>query len=77
MKAGEGFALSHWCGEREVEAQVKDETKATIRNIPLDKLANPRPEEAGACMVTRPAVAVPRPLGDRLLSRGALAGLGG
>jgi prolyl-tRNA synthetase len=52
MKAGEGFALSHWCGDREVEAKVKDETKATIRNIPLDKFSNPRPEEAGACLVT-------------------------
>jgi prolyl-tRNA synthetase len=52
MKAGEGFALSHWCGDREVEAQVKDETKATIRNIPLDKFSDPRAEEAGSCLVT-------------------------
>ena len=52
MEAGEGFAVAHWCGDRESEARVKDETKATIRNIPLDKLAGAAPEEAGKCIVT-------------------------
>lgn len=52
MAAGEGFALSHWCGEREAEAQVKNETKATIRNIPLDMPAAAKPTDAGKCIVT-------------------------
>jgi len=30
-----GFALAHWDGTRETEALVKEETKATIRCIPL------------------------------------------
>jgi prolyl-tRNA synthetase len=33
----EGFAYSWWCGDAECEAQIKDETKATIRCIPLDQ----------------------------------------
>ncbi len=52
MKSGEGFALSHWCGDGAVEAQVKDETKATIRNISLDRLGESRPDDAGRCIVT-------------------------
>src|SRR5262249_49233639 len=40
-----GFIWSHWCGSGECEEQVKDETKATIRNIPRDS----RPEE-GKCI---------------------------
>ena len=32
-----GFALSYWCGRRECEAQVKEETKATARCIPLEQ----------------------------------------
>lgn len=31
-----GFILAHWDGTRESEAAIKDETKATIRCIPLD-----------------------------------------
>src|SRR5579884_3471053 len=41
-----GFMWSHWCGSAECEARVKDETKATIRNIP-----NNRPAEKGKCVV--------------------------
>ncbi|MDM7916821.1 MAG: proline--tRNA ligase, partial [Candidatus Eisenbacteria bacterium] len=52
MEAGEGFALAHWSGEREVEEKVKEETKATIRNIPLEKLDGGHAEEAGRCLVT-------------------------
>ncbi len=40
-----GFVLAHWDGTPETEAAIKDETKATIRCIPLDS-----PEEAGKCI---------------------------
>ncbi len=42
-----GFILAHWDGTEETELKVKEETKATIRCIPLDQ-----PEEDGVCMVT-------------------------
>jgi prolyl-tRNA synthetase len=40
-----GFLWSHWCGSGECEEKVKDETKATIRNIPRDA-----PAEDGKCI---------------------------
>jgi prolyl-tRNA synthetase len=40
-----GFFRAHWCGSAECEARIKDETKATIRCIPLE--GN---REAGACL---------------------------
>lgn len=40
-----GFVLAHWDGTKETEAQIKEETKATIRCIPLDA-----PQEAGKCI---------------------------
>jgi len=39
------FVLAHWCGESEVEAKIKEETKATIRCIPFDKKT-----EQGKCV---------------------------
>ncbi|MEX1135686.1 MAG: proline--tRNA ligase [Balneolales bacterium] len=42
-----GFIYAHWDGTTETELKIKDETKATIRCIPLDE--NPEP---GTCMVT-------------------------
>lgn len=42
-----GFILAHWDGTEETEKLIKDETKATIRCIPLDQ-----PDEEGVCMVT-------------------------
>ena len=42
-----GFMLCHWDGTPETEARIKEETKATIRCIPLD-----REDEEGVCMVT-------------------------
>ncbi|MFK5981422.1 MAG: proline--tRNA ligase, partial [Flavobacteriaceae bacterium] len=42
-----GFILAHWDGTIETEEQIKKETKATIRCIPLDAK-----EEKGTCMVT-------------------------
>lgn len=40
-----GFVLAHWDGTSETEEKIKDETKATIRCIPI----NAQPEE-GKCM---------------------------
>jgi prolyl-tRNA synthetase len=40
-----GFVLAHWDGTKETEAAIKEETKATIRCIPLDAQ-----EEAGKCI---------------------------
>ena len=42
-----GFYLAHWDGTSETEEKIKEETKATIRCIPLDVK-----EENGFCMVT-------------------------
>ncbi len=42
-----GFILAHWDGTSETEEKIKNETKATIRCIPLDE-----DNEAGSCMVT-------------------------
>ncbi len=35
VEAG-GFILAHWDGTEETEQKIKDETKATIRSIPID-----------------------------------------
>jgi prolyl-tRNA synthetase len=40
-----GFLLAHWDGTPETEEKIKDETKATIRCIPLDA-----PAEDGECV---------------------------
>ena len=42
-----GFVSAHWDGTKETEEQIKNETKATIRCIPLDD-----DNEPGICMVT-------------------------
>lgn len=42
-----GFILAHWDGTPETEDKIKEETKATIRCIPLDGDTTP-----GKCMVT-------------------------
>jgi prolyl-tRNA synthetase len=42
-----GFILAHWDGTAETEEKIKDETKATIRCIPLDA-----PAEDGKCVYT-------------------------
>jgi prolyl-tRNA synthetase len=34
-----GFARSFWCGSAECEAKIKEETKATMRCIPMDQTA--------------------------------------
>ena len=40
-----GFILAHWDGTPETEERIKEETKATIRCIPLDA-----PDEEGVCI---------------------------
>lgn len=48
-----GFILAHWDGTTETEERIKEETKATIRCIPLDgygpEISDTTP---GVCMVT-------------------------
>lgn len=45
FKSNMGFALSYWCGSPECEADVQQETKATIRVVPFEK-----PGEKGKCI---------------------------
>ena len=40
-----GFSECHWCGSGECELEIQGDTKATIRNIPLDS-----PREEGPCV---------------------------
>jgi prolyl-tRNA synthetase len=40
-----GFSFSFWCGSGQCEAKIKEDTKATLRNIPLDQ-----PNETGKCI---------------------------
>ena len=40
-----GFVMAHWDGTSEIEEKIKDETKATIRCIPINSV-----EEAGKCV---------------------------
>ena len=40
-----GFAYSFWCGSAQCEKSIKEETKATLRCIPLDQ-----PKDAGHCI---------------------------
>ena len=42
-----GFVSAHWDGTGETEERIKEETKATIRCIPLDN-----PPEEGRCILT-------------------------
>lgn len=47
-----GFLLAHWDGSAATEERIKEETKATIRCIPLEA-----DTEAGSCMITgKPSV---------------------
>lgn len=45
-----GFIFAPWCGESDCETKVKDETKATIRCIPLDEQSNAIPATGGSCI---------------------------
>jgi prolyl-tRNA synthetase len=41
-----GWAFSWWCGRTDCEAKVKEQAKATTRNIPFDQ-----PDAGGKCIV--------------------------
>ncbi|HSB93078.1 MAG TPA: hypothetical protein VLC28_08180, partial [Flavitalea sp.] len=45
LQSKTGFISAHWDGTAETEEKIKDETKATIRCIPLDSR-----EEVGKCV---------------------------
>lgn len=45
METSRGFIKAHWCENAECEAQIKADTKATTRCLPLDAI-----EEVGACV---------------------------
>ena len=48
-----GFVEGWWCGDAECEAQIKAETQATIRCLPLEQ-----PDGSGVCIhCGRPATA--------------------
>ena len=54
MEGRPGFVIAPWCGDAACEAQIKTETQATIRNMPLDRKA---PEGKGCVRCDKPAVA--------------------
>ena len=45
MEGRPGFMIAAWCGSRDCEAQIKTETQATIRNMPLNG-----PTPSGTCV---------------------------
>jgi prolyl-tRNA synthetase len=47
-----GFAYSWWCGSGECEAKIKEETKATMRCIPLDQTLGgaSHAQDSGQCV---------------------------
>jgi prolyl-tRNA synthetase len=49
-----GFAYSWWCGSGECEEKIKEETKATMRCIPIDQTLGgqrPAPSGTGKCVL--------------------------
>ena len=53
MEGRPGFVVSPWCGEAACEAEIKAETQATIRNLPMDAHAG-----SGTCIrCGKPSVA--------------------
>jgi prolyl-tRNA synthetase len=45
-----GFAAAHWSGSADVEAQIKEDLKVTIRCIPFDPEV--RDDEPGKCILS-------------------------
>jgi prolyl-tRNA synthetase len=43
MEGRPGFIIAPWCGNADCEAQIKTDTQATIRNMPLDGAAPAEP----------------------------------
>ena len=53
MEGRPGFVIAPWCGSVSCEAQIKTDTQATIRNMPLNGTA-----PAGTCVrCDNPAIA--------------------
>ncbi|RYG88565.1 proline--tRNA ligase [bacterium] len=50
-EGGGGFVVAHWDGTQETEDRIAEQTKATIRCIPLTPL-EPSDEEPGVCVLT-------------------------
>jgi prolyl-tRNA synthetase len=55
-----GFAFSHWCGSAACETKIKEETRATMRCIPLDQ-DNEKSAHGGVC------VSCGKPAGERAI----------
>jgi prolyl-tRNA synthetase len=53
MEGRPGFVVAPWCGSADCEAQIKAETQATIRNMPLDS----KPATGRCIKCDRPAQA--------------------
>jgi prolyl-tRNA synthetase len=45
MDGAGGFVYAGWCGSPECEAQIKEETKATIRVLPDEEFRSAEPPE--------------------------------
>ncbi|AXA34981.1 Prolyl-tRNA synthetase [Candidatus Sumerlaea chitinivorans] len=45
-----GFIFAPWCGEGECELKIKEETKATIRCLPLNERNEVEPATEGSCI---------------------------
>jgi prolyl-tRNA synthetase len=54
MEGRPGFVVAPWCGSADCEAQIKTDTQATIRNMPIDGVA---PEGKTCVRCDRPAAA--------------------
>src|SRR5690242_4627004 len=55
-----GFAYSGWCGSAECEAKIKEETRATMRCIPIDQSlgeGDARERGSGTCVYCGEAAA--------------------
>ena len=39
MEGRPGFVIAGWCGSADCEAQIKADTQATLRNIPVRRRA--------------------------------------
>ena len=50
-----GFVKAYWCGDRACEDQIKDDTRATSRCIPMGDEGNVVPEGARCVCCGKPA----------------------
>jgi prolyl-tRNA synthetase len=50
VEADAGFIYAGWCGSEQCEAKVKEETKATIRNLPMEEFrSKEKPAKCAVC----------------------------